>query len=210
MTFRKIVSLVLTMPALIGVLWTTAARAQEEGTVPGAIPDPSTYQGSMEQQRQSDSQDQQFRQQQQEQQPAYQGQSRSGGYGASRSSGSSWASTACYGRIAASRAFAPLAGRMALASADPRAIELFGDPSKPGAAEKSLLQQWLVARRHCQAVWDAEDHSQAQRLAVARWGYPAVVRLTGQLLAGQLTYGQFNYRRALNQVAMTNFLNGAR
>lgn len=49
--------------------------AQEEGQVPGAIPDPSTYQGSMEQQRQSDAQDQQFRQQmdqqQQNQQPQY-------------------------------------------------------------------------------------------------------------------------------------------
>lgn len=42
--------------------------AQEEGQVPGAIPDPSTYQGSMEQQRQSDEQDQQFREQMQQQQ----------------------------------------------------------------------------------------------------------------------------------------------
>ena len=50
--------------------------AQEEGQVPGSIPDPSTYQGSMEQQRQSDEQDQQSReqmqQQQQEQQQQYQ------------------------------------------------------------------------------------------------------------------------------------------
>lgn len=49
-----------------------AACAQEEGTVPGAIPDPSTYQGSMELQRQSDAQDQQFRAQpQQAEQPQY-------------------------------------------------------------------------------------------------------------------------------------------
>ena len=56
--------------------------AQEEGTVPGAIPDPSTYQGSMEMQRQSDAQDQQFREQQQQQsesqQQSYQSQQSSG------------------------------------------------------------------------------------------------------------------------------------
>jgi hypothetical protein len=44
----------------------TAALAQEEGSVPGALPDASTYQGSMEMQRQSDAQDQQFREQQQQ------------------------------------------------------------------------------------------------------------------------------------------------
>jgi TPR repeat protein len=42
------------------------AFAQEEGSVPGALPDASTYQGSMEMQRQSDAQDQQFRDQQQQ------------------------------------------------------------------------------------------------------------------------------------------------
>ena len=38
-----------------------AAPAQEEGTVPGAIPDPSTYQDSMVLQQHSYAQDQQFR-----------------------------------------------------------------------------------------------------------------------------------------------------
>jgi hypothetical protein len=49
------------------VCLSSTALAQEEGQVPGAIPDPSTYQGSMEIQRQSDAQDQQFREQQQQQ-----------------------------------------------------------------------------------------------------------------------------------------------
>ena len=49
------------------------AIAQDENpTTPGAIPDPSTYQGSMELQRQSDQQDQQYRQQQSQPQPYYQ------------------------------------------------------------------------------------------------------------------------------------------
>jgi len=51
---------------LSGSVAAVTAHAQEEGSTPGAIPDPSTYQGSMEQQRQSDAQDQQFRQDEQE------------------------------------------------------------------------------------------------------------------------------------------------
>jgi hypothetical protein len=80
---------VILSPAIVLPLMLLAgpAVAQEEGTVPGAIPDPSTYQGSMEMQRQSDAQDQQFRHQQQQQsdqqQQAY-GQQQS--YGSSGSS----------------------------------------------------------------------------------------------------------------------------
>jgi len=66
----------------------SSAAAQEEGTVPGAIPDPSTYQGSMEMQQQSDAQDQAFRaqQQQQSEQPQYSQPQSS--YGSSQSGGS--------------------------------------------------------------------------------------------------------------------------
>ena len=45
-----------------------AAKGQENPTTPGAIPNPGSYQGSLELQRRSDEQDQQFRQQQQQQQ----------------------------------------------------------------------------------------------------------------------------------------------
>ena len=80
---------------LCGILLGSPAIAQEEGTVPGAIPDPSTYQGSMVLQQQSDAQDQGFRQQQeqQSQQQYYQqpsgGSQSGGGYASSSSGGSS-------------------------------------------------------------------------------------------------------------------------
>ena len=80
---------------LCGILLGSPATAQEEGTVPGAIPDPSTYQGSMVLQQQSDAQDQGFRQQQeqQSQQQYYQqpsgGSQSGGGYASSSSGGSS-------------------------------------------------------------------------------------------------------------------------
>lgn len=48
----------------------TAAKAQNP-TTPGAIPNPGTYQGSTELQRQSDQRDQQLREEQQRQQQAY-------------------------------------------------------------------------------------------------------------------------------------------
>jgi hypothetical protein len=51
---------------LSSAILATTARAQEQGSVPGAINDPSTYQGSMAQQQQSDAQDQQFRQEQEQ------------------------------------------------------------------------------------------------------------------------------------------------
>ena len=63
-----------------------AAAAQEDDnpTTPGAIPSPSTYQGSMQLQQQSDRQDQQFRAQQQQQQtypqPTYNGSARGPSY----------------------------------------------------------------------------------------------------------------------------------
>ena len=81
--------------AVCVVSLSTAAAAQEEGTVPGAIPDPRTYQGSVILQQQSDAQDQQFRSEQQQssaQQPSYGssggGQS-GGGYDAPSARGSS-------------------------------------------------------------------------------------------------------------------------
>ena len=75
----------------------TAAAAQEEGTVPGSIPDPSSYQGSMVLQQQSDAQDQAFRAEQSSggsqsyQQPSYGGGGggQSGDYQSYSSGGSS-------------------------------------------------------------------------------------------------------------------------
>jgi TPR repeat protein len=55
--------------------WSGAAAQEDENPhTPGAIPNPGSYQGSMELQRRSDQQDQQFREQQQRsyQQPSYQ------------------------------------------------------------------------------------------------------------------------------------------
>jgi hypothetical protein len=57
------------------VAWSGAAAQEDENPhTPGAIPNPGSYQGSMELQRRSDQQDQQFREQQQRsyQQPSYQ------------------------------------------------------------------------------------------------------------------------------------------
>jgi TPR repeat protein len=67
---------VICAPILAFGLGGAGASAQDENpTTPGAIPNPGSYQGSMELQRRSDEQDQQFRQQQQNpapyQQPRY-------------------------------------------------------------------------------------------------------------------------------------------
>jgi TPR repeat protein len=66
----------LVIALILALAQTTPVEAQDENpTTPGAIPNPGTYQGSMELQRRSDQQDKQFRQQQslqpQYQQPRY-------------------------------------------------------------------------------------------------------------------------------------------
>ena len=74
-----------------------AAQEDENPTTPGAIPSPSTYQGSMQLQQQSDRQDQQFRQQQEQQQtysqptyaqPTYNGSANGPSYPRPRAGGS--------------------------------------------------------------------------------------------------------------------------
>ena len=69
--------------------WPAYGQEQENPSTPGQIADPSTYQGSMEIQRQSDAQDQQFREQQSAPQQQYsqpQQSYGSGGYGRSSDS----------------------------------------------------------------------------------------------------------------------------
>lgn len=183
------------------------AVAQEEPTTPGAIPDPSTYQGSQELQRQSDQQDQQYRQQQQE--PAYQQPMQPYSGGQRQWTGASGISPVqlCRRRLAASPRFGPLAGKMALGPADPQAIQLFANSSRPTPSEKALILKWVEGSRHCHAIWrsSAPGPTQAQLIADSRWGLTAMLSLTHQLLAGQLTYGQFSYRRAMNQLSMDRF-----
>lgn len=204
MTFSKPTALALALAAFAP----SPALAQEEPTTPGAIPSPSTYQGSQELQRQSDQQDQQYRQQQQE--PAYRQPTQSYSGGQRQWSGASglYPGQLCTRRLAASPQFAPLAGKMSLGMGDPQAIQLFGNPSRPTATEKALIMRWAEGKRHCYAVWYSGPPSPtpAERIANSRWGFPALLSLVHQLLAGQLTYGQFNYRRAMNQLSTDHYL----
>jgi hypothetical protein len=201
----------ITYALMLTIFGLSPVFAQEEPTTPGAIPNPGTYQGSQELQRQSDQQDQQFRQQQQ-QQSTYQQPIQSDSRGQQQWSGGSglYPADYCAQRLAASPHFAPLAGKMSLGSGDPRAIELFGNSLRPSAADKVLIAQWLEGKRHCSNVWLSSPPrpTQAQLIAYSRWGFPALLPLVRQLLAGQLTYGQFNSRRAMNQVSMDHYLAG--
>jgi hypothetical protein len=193
---------------LAGMLSTSPSWAQEEGTVPGAMPDPSTYQGSMEMQRQSDAQDQQFREQQ-SQQPYY-GQPAPGYGGGTRMGGGAypglWPSQVCMNQVRSSRLFAPLAGKIDLGGGDPQHVQLFSIHSGPTPREKILIGKWLAARRRCDAIWLTERPTPNQIAARNRWGVPALPPLIAALLSGRLTYGEFAYRRAMNAVNMTRFV----
>ena len=68
--------------------WPAYGQEQENPSTPGQIADPSSYQGSMELQRQSDAQDQQFREQQSAPQQQYYQPQQSYNYGRSSASSS--------------------------------------------------------------------------------------------------------------------------
>jgi hypothetical protein len=204
MTFFKAAAFALALTAF-GVS-PAVAQEQENPSTPGQIPDPSTYQGSTVLQQQSDQQDQQYRQQQQSE-PAYQ-QPMQSYSGAQRQGGSASGPYAlCVKQLAASPQFAPLAGKMALARPDPQAIELFGNPSRPTATEKALIMRWSEGRSHCWAVLrSTAPPTRVQLIGYNRWGWPATLVFVHQLLAGQLTFGQFSYRRAMNELSLDRFL----
>jgi hypothetical protein len=207
MTSRSSVTLARASLALIGTLGFSPVFAQDENpTTPGAIPNPSTYQGSIELQRQSDQQDQQFRQQQQ-QQPSYSGQPQQGGTRPSQSSGGQPASwDACFSHITEMRALAPIAAKIGLDTADiTTRVDLFDDQTKPTAAEKILLVKWDEARGYCDSLAMQEDPARQTpqyHYAHSQWGHPAEHALVTKLLDGELTYGQFNHQRAMNKNAM--------
>ena len=207
MTFFKPAAFVLAL-TVFGVS-PLIAQEQENPSTPGQIPDPSTYQGSTVLQQQSDQQDQQYRQQQQQQQqPTYQQptQTYSGGHQQGGSASDPY--SLCSKQLAASRQFVPLAGKITVGAVDPHASELFGISSRPTTTEKTLITRWAAWKSRCQAIGVANFRkpTAAEWHSYNRWGLPAMLSLVHQLVAGQLTYGQFNYRRAMNELARERYM----
>jgi len=106
----------------------------------------------------------------------------------------------------------PLADKITVGAVDPKAIELFGISSRPTAREKTLITRWAEWKSRCQAIGIANfgKPTAAEGLAYNRWGHPATLSLVHQLVAGQLTYGQFNYRRAMNELARERYMEAHR
>lgn len=175
------------------------AQEQENPSTPGQIPDPGTYQGSTVLQQQSDQQDQQFRQQQEQQSRGYQQQysgnygGRSGYSGNGGGSAQMDAGIRCLTMLQRSAALAPLRGLVELGtnSRDPR---YFTIPRRPTASEKPVLLRWVAARRQCPlAIQPTAVLMRANAIATE-----ITNKLIAQLAQGLMTYGQFNYKRALN------------
>jgi hypothetical protein len=178
------------------------ASAQDENpTTPGAIPNPGTYQGSMELQRQQDQQDQQdqqFRQQQQPQ-PQYGNQSSAGRVGSGyRQAPSVDPFRQCMSTLKTS-ALTRLRGFVEVDTIgrDPR---YFTISRRPTAAEKTLLLQWAAGRRRCEPL--ARDANPVVHQANLDMNNMIV-----QLAQGRMTYGEFNYRRAQKFDAFRRFNN---
>lgn len=165
-----------------------AASAQDGNpTTPGAIPNPGTYQGSLELQRQQDHQDQQFRQQQPQPQygnPSSVARVGSGGY---RQAPSVDPFGQCMSTLKAS-VLTPLRGSIEVDAIgqDPR---YFTISRRPTAAEKTSLLRWAAGRRRCEPL--ARDANPVVHQANLDMNNMIV-----QLAEGRMTYGEFNHRRA--------------
>src|SRR5947209_7274865 len=109
---RSLPTVIAMIPAVFVLAYAAGAAwaQEEEGSTPGAIPDPGSYQGSMQLQQQSDQQDQQFRQQQQADQPTYTQPS----YGSPGSGGDSAPRQSSSGRLSTPRNPPPAAAQAAL------------------------------------------------------------------------------------------------
>jgi hypothetical protein len=196
---RAAAVLQLTAIVLTSVLASHTVRAQ---TTPGAIPNPGTYQGSMEIQRQQDQQAQQYRQQ--TTQPSQQPQSQGSDPG--RISGpNSPRPPSCFDRVAQQPELAPLAQKVYLAQPDVHSSALFGIQTVPTASERPLLLKWLAGRRSCfsemEKILNAGGWSlQAKR--AQELSYQITNDMIGDLAEGKLTYGQFNLQRTKNAITV--------
>lgn len=180
-----------------------SAQEQENPSTPGQIPDPSTYQGSTVLQQQSEQQDQYYRQQQQQQSQGYQqqygNQGNQGGYGGGYGR-QAYDAGQCLGMLERSASLAMLRGLVELGinTRDPR---YFTIGRRPTAAEKPVIVRWLTARRRC-------GLTQFQNAAVSRANAITTQRTLDMIAAlarGMMTYGDFNYKRALNTEAFLRF-----
>ena len=186
------------------------AQEQENPSTPGQSPDPSTYQGSMVLQQQSDQQDQNYRQQQQQQSGQYQ-QQYSGNYGGGQQGFSSGGSASmdpgvrCLASLQYSSALAPLRGlvELGLNNRDPR---YFTIPRRPTASEKPVLLRWAAARRQCPLSRQPTAALMRANAIVTQ----TTLRLIAALAQGTMTYGEFNYKRALNTERFVQFFQQSR
>jgi hypothetical protein len=191
---------------LAGVLGVSTGRTQP---VEGG-PDPSTILGQtqiqneqyqqqaqqqIQQNQQQDRMDQQQQQQGQQPYQNYQGQQNTGAFHSG--------DPHCFERLVGLPVFAPIAHKVDLAPPNLQPKPLLQITAKPTAAEGQLLMKWLNARQSCVkanvSTWDESSPAQ----------YSMYQKVTGivdgmipKLAAGQLTYGEFNSKRA----ALTNMM----
>jgi hypothetical protein len=191
------------LPMTILLATVLASQTAPAQTTPGAIPNPGTYQGSMEIQRQEDQQAQQYRQQttQQPQQP----QQLPGSDLGRTSAPNSPRPPTCFDRLAQQPELAPLAQKVYLAQPDVRSSALFGIQTVPTPSERPLLLKWLAGRRSCFPEMEKTLNAGGWSLQAKRaqeLSYQITNDMIGDLAEGKLTYGQFNLQRTKNAITV--------
>jgi TPR repeat protein len=179
----------------------TGAKAQENPTTPGAIPDPSTYQGSMELQRQSDERDQQLREEQQRQQNQNSAPQRTSpqNYGAVQQGGGGPR------RVPPRVAINFAADNRAIAAAGRHEYAAALAIVRPLAARGDLLAQYLLGAMYDNGKGVAENHPLAlqwyQRSAAG--GFSMSMRNLGTMYRNAEATGRADYVQAYRWYALS-------
>jgi hypothetical protein len=194
--FRDLVVLTLSVVGL-------ASYAAHGQTTPGAIPNPGTYQGSMEIQRQQDQQAEQYRQQPTPTQSFQQSQGSALGRPTTPNPPRQ---PDCLDRLAQNPELAPLARKVYLGHPDVNSSALFGIQTVPSPSERPLLLKWLAGRRACmpeiQRIRDASGVWSVQAKRANDLSIQITNDMINDLAEGKLTYGQFNRQRTMNAITV--------
>jgi len=103
------------------------------------------------------------------------------------------------------RSLTPLRGLVALPGSsldDPHYFTIY---RRPSAAEKTVLMRWLAGRRRCMPLMTWNPNPIVKQAEVRGSQYTS--NLIAALAQGQMTYGEFNYRRAQKYAAVMQFVN---
>lgn len=108
---------------------------------------------------------------------------------------------ACVNDLAHRPEFSIIADKLALVDPSLQTFGMLSNTSKPNAAEKMTIAEWVKARQECIAMrreWRSQVNMPLILTAVQDASFSSFLNLTADLYNGKLTYGEYAKARANN------------